>query len=169
MSYLKTILEKRITELTDDKFIENFRNKLDLFVKIKDGTLTLMESAMELELIDFVTYKGKKYPVRTLTMAIREDDEDDDENTLKEYVIASEELEAAYGDDWDEEAELLDSNIYYYLENEIFVLKGAEIAEKHLDEEFEFYHDNKIDTCEFCDAVHDEGYCECEKAVEKYG
>ena len=141
MSYLVNKIKRKLKKylaLTDKKSRDIFRDRVDLFVSLKEKSIDdsrIMEAGIELGIIDFVIYNDKKYPVRTLVLTEKDDD------TLHEFKIASEELFFAYGEeinDWDLEAQHIDSEIYFYLEPSAFVLPGKEIAEKHLDIAFKF-------------------------------
>jgi hypothetical protein len=172
MSYLEDKINKRLEEMTnlkDKEVVEIFRDKIHLYVSVQEKTNPI-EAAMELGIINSITYKDKKYPLRTLVISLPEEaDKHTDEDHLHEYLIASEDLFNAFGeemDDWDEAAHSIDQQVYYYVEPESFLLDGKEMAEDCLDEKFSFHYEcgALFDTCEYCGAVCDEKECECDEA-----
>lgn len=83
--------------------------------------------------IKTVTYKGKEYPVRDLTVMC--------EGQKREYRISVESLFIAYGNAYDNEgtkAFELDNEIYYYVEDELIGIDAVEICEKWLDIPMEY-------------------------------
>ena len=144
MSYLENVLKNKIAEATSEKLIMRyFRNNLDLFVRVTDGTLTVMEASMELGFIQFETYKGKKYPTRTLALILPcyANEEEPSVGDIQYFTIATEELQNAFGKELNEEALKVDSGIYFYLDEESFNLSGKIIARKCLDEVYVFCSD----------------------------
>jgi len=145
MSYLENVLKNKIAEATSEKLIMRyFRNNLDLFVRVNDGTLTVIEASMELNFIDFETYKGKKYPTRTLALipsCYENNGEESSVGDIQYFTIATEELQNAFGEELDDEASKIDSGIYFYLDEESFNLSGEIIAKECLDEEYVFCSD----------------------------
>jgi len=80
-----------------------------------------------------ITYKGKEYPTRTFVVEF-----DDMQHT---YTIATESLSDAMGDDkekFDTEANEIDNEIYYYVEDEQIELGADEICNDLLDISMEF-------------------------------
>ena len=79
-------------------------------------------------------YKGKKYPKRTFICK-----ESDGAETTR--VIATQSLSNAMGKDKEiegSEANDIDCEIYYYVEDDVIKLSGKEICLLHLDEPMEF-------------------------------
>jgi hypothetical protein len=77
---------------------------------------------------NLITYKGKVYVTRTFKVMY--------EGGTHTHTIAIETLMEAFGEDmdkWDEQANALDQQIYFYLEGEKITLSGKEICEQHLD------------------------------------
>lgn len=85
--------------------------------------------------VDYVEYKGVKYPTRTFVV---ESEEIGGERT---YTIATESLSEALGDgkeEWDTEENDIDSEIYFYVEDEVIGLDAEEICKNHLDVPMDF-------------------------------
>ena len=83
---------------------------------------------MEKKQRKFVEYKGVKYPTRIFNVIV--------EGELEQYTISVESLSEAMGDDkekHDTEANNIDNQIYFYVEDEIIDLTGEDICENHLD------------------------------------
>lgn len=138
MTYIQNI-EKKIKKTLDLSKPENqerWRDRADVYVKVKEKSLSpllLLEAAMEVDVVSFVIYKDKKYPTRHIQL---NDELDGVEFTA---VIAPEELQEAFGenyDEWDEKALSLDAYIYHYVPMEVMLKDSKEIAEDHLDEPF---------------------------------
>jgi hypothetical protein len=90
--------------------------------------------------MDFITYKGKDYKTRELTMI----EEDWGEVTrtiagedLLDAITKDGEDEETYHDEDTEEFEI-DSQIYHYVQVEDLDKSGEEICKSCLDKEFEF-------------------------------
>ena len=140
MTYIETI-EKKISktlDLTKKVNRERWRNHVDTYVSAQEKLLNpelLLEVAADLNLINFVVYKGKKYPTRHLNL-------EDDGFDFTAY-IASEELCEAFGepDEWDRRANGIDSTIYHYVSPEVMLMEAKEIAKEHLDEPFELINE----------------------------
>jgi hypothetical protein len=80
-----------------------------------------------------ITYKGIDYPTRTFNVVI--------EGDKRQYTIATESLSDAMGDDkevFGSEANEIDNEIYFYVEDEVLELDANEICNDHLDEPMEF-------------------------------
>jgi hypothetical protein len=94
---------------------------------------------------DKVHYKDYNYPTRTFVV------ESPEIGGRRTYTIATESLSEALGDKkevWDTKENDIDSEIYFYVEDEVIGLDAEEICEKYLDvpmkfieEDFEFYQD----------------------------
>ena len=85
-----------------------------------------------------ITFKGKEYPIRTFIVLF--------EDEKHEYTIATESLSDAMGDDKEEfgtEANEIDNEIYFYVEDEVIELGADEICNDHLDESMEFVKEIK--------------------------
>jgi len=81
-----------------------------------------------------VTYKGKDYPVRNLVIK-------GDGISKMQVTLATESLVNAFNQEHETvgtEANLLDDQIYFYLEDDQIELDPETICKNHLDEEFEF-------------------------------
>lgn len=139
MSYIETIQKKikKTLDLSKEENREKWRDRVDVYVQAKEKSLSpllLLEAAMELDVVSYVIYKGKKYPTRHIQL---NDEFDGVEFTA---VIAPEELQEAFGenyDEWDEKALSLDAYIYHYVPMEVMLKDSKEIAEDHLDEPFD--------------------------------
>lgn len=82
---------------------------------------------------DGIEYKGVVYPLRTFDVRFI-----DEENYI---MIAPQSLSDALGDkkeELDTEEELIDCDIYFYVEDDKFGLDGEDICKNHLDIEIEF-------------------------------
>jgi hypothetical protein len=85
-----------------------------------------------------IKFKGIEYPTRTF-IVICEDEK-------REYTIATESLSDAMGDDKEEygtEANDIDNEIYFYVEDEVIELGADEICNDHLDVSMEFVKEIK--------------------------
>jgi hypothetical protein len=140
MSYIKTILKKidKTLDLSKKENREMWRDRADVYVSAKEKSMSpelILDAAVELGIMSYVEYKGKKYPTRQIQI---KESNDDCEFTA---VIASEKLCEAYGNpdevDWDENAQSLDAYIYFYVSPELMLKDAQEIAEEHLDEPFD--------------------------------
>lgn len=77
-----------------------------------------------------VHYKDYKYPTRTFVV------EDEVIGGKRTYTIATESLSEALGDakeEWDTKENDIDSEIYFYVEDEVIGMDAEEICKKHLD------------------------------------
>lgn len=140
MSYINTILKKidKTLDLSKKENREKWRDRADVYVSAKEKSMSpelILDAAVELGIMSYVEYKGKKYPTRQIQI---QEPNDDCEFTA---VIASEQLCEAYGDpdevEWDERAQSLDAYIYFYVSPEVMLKDAQEIAEEHLDEHFD--------------------------------
>lgn len=90
--------------------------------------------------MDAITYKGKKYPCKTLTMTSDDTGEVTytiADSTLNEAMVAnSPHLKGR------EEREI-DESIYFYVEAGVLDLPNEEICAKHLDIPFEFIEEEE--------------------------
>jgi hypothetical protein len=84
--------------------------------------------------MNVIEYKGKQYPTRFFIVNSPEFDE---EQTIR---IGTYSLNSDLGDagSFGEEEELVDDEIYYYIDDSDFELTGEEICENHLDIPMEF-------------------------------
>ena len=85
-----------------------------------------------------ITFKGKEYPTRTFIVLF--------EDEKRKYTIATESLSKAMSDEYEEfgtEANKIDNEIYFYVEDEIIELGGDEICNDHLDVSMEFVKEIK--------------------------
>ena len=83
---------------------------------------------------DAIEYKGVLYPVRTFDVII----EGNEENYI---MIAPQSLSDALGDkkeELDTKEQGIDSEIYFYVEDDKFGLDGDDICKNHLDDVIEF-------------------------------
>ena len=81
-----------------------------------------------------IEYKGKEYPTRTFLVNSVEFDEP------KELTIGTISLYNAFNDEHENhytEANNVDCQIYYYVEDNLIGLSGKEICKHHLDIEME--------------------------------
>lgn len=87
-----------------------------------------------------ITYKGKEYSVRTLTMESEETGEVTytiaDESLSKAMEANSPELEGRV-------EKAIDESIYFYVEEGVLDLSAEEICEKHLDIPFTFIEEEE--------------------------
>ena len=80
-----------------------------------------------------ITFKGKEYPTRTFNVMF--------EGDRHQYKIATDSLYFALGDDKEKhgsEANEIDNEIYFYVEDEVIGIEASEICQDCLDEPMEF-------------------------------
>lgn len=80
-----------------------------------------------------ITFQGKEYPTRTFNVMF--------EGEKHTYTIATDSLYDALGDDKEKygtEANEIDNEIYFYVEDEVIGLDATEICQDYLDEPMEF-------------------------------
>lgn len=84
--------------------------------------------------VDHIDYNGVKYPKRTLLVKLPEFDEE------QEITISTQSLSDAMGNDKEveeTEANNLDCEIYFYVEDDVIGMDAEEICDNHLDEPIE--------------------------------
>lgn len=76
---------------------------------------------------DWLDYKGIKYPTRSLIVLLN--------GMEQEIRIAPKSLLDIMGDpdDYDTDEEEIDNEIYFYVEDNVMIMDGGIICEKHLD------------------------------------
>lgn len=77
-----------------------------------------------------IKFNGKEYPSRTFEVIC--------EGEERQYTISTESLSEAMGDDKEKhgtEANNIDNEIYFYVEDEVINLPAEEICKNHLDVE----------------------------------
>lgn len=82
-----------------------------------------------------VTYKGKEYPLRNLTVILPEFNEEGDITIAP--LSLQEAMEGKYEQNGTEEQEI-DEQIYFYVNDDVFNNSAEDICKNHLDEEIEF-------------------------------
>ena len=87
-----------------------------------------------------VTRFGKDYPLRTLE--VRYKDIVDPEET-KAITIAPASLQEVLNFEDDEADQVIDDEIYFYVDDEHFGKSGEEICKSHLDEEMHFIYEEQ--------------------------
>lgn len=92
-----------------------------------------------------VKYNGKKYPIRTIHVKHETMDGEVARTIAPESLIdAIQENEGdAYLDDGTE-GNMIDRNIYHYVEDEYFYSSAEEICEKHLDIPMKFVEEEEV-------------------------
>jgi hypothetical protein len=88
-----------------------------------------------------ITFNGKEYPTRTFKVMF--------EGSKHTYKIATDSLYDALGDDKEihgSEANEIDNEIYFYVEDDVINLDAVEICQDCLDEPMEFISEELITT-----------------------
>lgn len=90
-----------------------------------------------------ITYKGKEYPTRTLTVII-------DVLGEQDILVAPQSLADDMGDmdDWTDLETTLDETIYFYAEDYVMGKSGEELCDSYLDEPLGFVCDPEIEVAE---------------------